>query len=114
MSVVAPLVEARLPLPPVEQAAGIRDFLRGQAEFNLKELVTDWGLVTPREGAGVVREYFTLHRLCDATTQITDDTWAPLLAHPPIAGPTGASRHADRPLDSKNVTLPAVRSQRCR
>jgi hypothetical protein len=87
MSVVAPLVEARLPLPPVEQAAGIRDFLRGQAEFNLKELVTDWGLVTPREGAGVVREYFTLHRLCDATTQITDDTWAPLLAHPPIAGP---------------------------
>src|SRR5690242_16169716 len=78
---------ARIPLPDVAVAPGIRDFIRGAANFRLRELVHGWGLVAPSEGAGATRDYLTAYRLCDAQTAISDDTWAPLVDHPPITGP---------------------------
>lgn len=78
---------ARIRLPDVADAPGIRDFIREAAEFEMREMVEGWGLVAPREGAAAVRNYLTAHRLCDAATTIGDETWAPILAHPPLEGP---------------------------
>lgn len=78
---------ARIRLPAVADAPGIRDFTRDSAEFTLREMIPGWGLIAPSEGAGASRDFFSAYRLCDATTAITDDTWAPIVANPPIEGP---------------------------
>jgi hypothetical protein len=78
---------ARVPLPDAARAPGVRDFMRGASEFSLREMIPGWGLVAPAEGGGTTRSYLTAHRLCDAQSTITDATWAPLVANPPIEGP---------------------------
>jgi hypothetical protein len=81
---------ARVPLPDAALAPGVRDFIRRPSQFSLREVVPGWGLIAPAEGAGTTRNYLTAHRLCDAQSTITDETWAPLVANPPIEGPTRA------------------------
>lgn len=78
---------ARVPLPDAALAPGVRDFVRNASEFTLREMIPGWGLVAPAEGAGTTRNYLTAHRLCDARSAITEATWAPLVANPPIEGP---------------------------
>lgn len=82
-----PMSTARVPLPDPSLAPGVRDFIRDASQFNLREVIPGWGLIAPAEGAGTARNYLTAHRLCDAQSTITDETWAPLVANPPIQGP---------------------------
>lgn len=85
---------ARIPLPDVTDAPGIRDFMRGAADFTLRELIPGWGLLAPREGGGATRDFLTAYRLCDVESAITDETWAPLISHPPLEG---AEERSTRP-----------------
>jgi hypothetical protein len=48
----------------------------------LREDVEGWGLVEPVEKAGTVYPYFTTHRLCDASTTLTETIWDPLRRNP--------------------------------
>ena len=63
--------------------AGFRDGIRELGQFSLTEATPGWGLIEPKEGRGVVSPYFTAHRLCDATSEITPDTFAVLREHLP-------------------------------
>jgi hypothetical protein len=67
-----------IPLFSPAQAPGIREGIRGRAKWNLTELDEGWGTIEPVEGSGAVREYFTVHKLCDASSEITEETWEPL------------------------------------
>lgn len=52
------------------------------AEWRLAEVVDGWGAVEPIEGSGWVSPYFTAHKLCDAQTALTPETWDPLRRNP--------------------------------
>jgi hypothetical protein len=72
-------------LPEFDRArGGFRSGLTSLADFR----VQDFGetvLVEPAEGAGSVRPYFSLHRLCDAHADLSADaTWTALSEHPPL------------------------------
>ncbi len=80
-------------LPDLASAPSFRAGLTSLAELR----VQDFGesvLVEPSEGAGQVRSYLTFDRLCDANTDLTDETvWAPLQMFPPL-GTTNEARRA--------------------
>jgi hypothetical protein len=82
--------EVIVPLPPQAKAPGLRDAFSTLASMRVRELAPDWLAIAPREGAGAVYEYFRLERLCDTAAPPSDETWAPLLANPPL--------HADEEL----------------
>jgi hypothetical protein len=71
-------------LPDFDRAPGFRSGLTSLANFR----VQDFGeavLVEPAEGAGTVRRHMTLHRLCDAGSDLSDDaTWTALSEHPSL------------------------------
>lgn len=69
-------------LPAAADAPGIREGIQERAQWKLKEVVAGWGAVEPVEGAGVVFPYFTAHKLCDAKTPLTAETWEPLRQNP--------------------------------
>lgn len=71
-----------LSLPASTDAPGIREGIGERAQWKLEELVEGWGAVEPIEGAGVVFPYFKAHKLCDAKTQLTAETWEPLRRNP--------------------------------
>lgn len=73
---------ALIPLFSREDAPGIRDGIRERAQWRLTEVQDGWGSVEPAEGAGTVYPYFKLHRLCDASSTITAETWEPLRLSP--------------------------------
>ena len=75
--------KARIALPSARVAPGIRSEIRNTAYWHLVDATDDHGFVEPFEGAGVVRKYFTVTRLCGSRTTITDETWAPLVENPP-------------------------------
>jgi hypothetical protein len=76
-------------LPDLERARGFRAGLTSLANFRVHTF-GDAVLVEPAEGAGSGRPYITLHRLCDAGTDLTNDrTWTALAEHPPL-GSVGA------------------------
>jgi hypothetical protein len=52
--------------------------------MRVRELAPDWLGIAPREGAGSTYAYFRLERICDVSRPLADDTWAPLVANPPI------------------------------
>src|SRR6266849_1529859 len=76
--------EVIVPLPAQAKAPGFRDAFSTLAGMRVRELAPDWLAIAPREGAGAAYEYFRLERLCDAASPPSDETWAPLLAHPPL------------------------------
>jgi hypothetical protein len=82
--------EVVVPLPPQAKAPGFRDAFSKLAGMRVRAVTDDWLAISPREDAGAVYEYFRLQRLCDAASPPDDDTWAPLLADPPL--------HADEEL----------------
>jgi hypothetical protein len=82
--------EVIVPLPPQAKAPGFRDAFSTLAGMRVREIAPDWLAIAPREGAGAVYEYFRIERLCDAAAPPNAETWAPLLAHPPL--------HADEEL----------------
>jgi hypothetical protein len=49
-----------------------------------REVSDGWLAIAPAEGAGAVYPYFSLELLADASTVISDEIWAPLLANPPL------------------------------
>lgn len=69
-------------LPDAAVAPGYRDSLSSLSQFAVQDFGTAVA-VEPREGAGATRTWFTAHRLCDDTTQISPDTWEPLRRFPP-------------------------------
>jgi hypothetical protein len=69
-------------LPDPSVAPGYRDSLGSMSEFAVKDFDGSVA-VEPREGAGATRAWFTAVRLCDATSELSDDTWEPLREHPP-------------------------------
>lgn len=79
-----------MPLPPQAKAPGFRDSLSNRAGMRVREVADGWIAIAPREGADAVYEYFRLQRLCDVASPPSDDSWAPLLAAPPV--------HADEEL----------------
>lgn len=69
-------------LPSAAQAPTYRNSLSQLMEF----VVQDYGAsatVSPREGAGATRAFFTAHRLCGDGDVPTDAAWQPLRDHPP-------------------------------
>lgn len=46
------------------------------AQFKLDELVEGYGVIQPAEGAGADYPYFSAHRLCDASTTVTAETFS--------------------------------------
>jgi hypothetical protein len=79
----APLsAEVTIPLPPPEKAPGFRDAVGSMSSMRAREVADGWLAIAPAEGAGAVYPYFTLERLADGATAISDETWAPLLANP--------------------------------
>lgn len=58
--------------------------------MRVREIAAGWLAIAPREGAGVVYEYFRLEGLCNAASPPNDDSWALLLSDPPF--------HADEDL----------------
>src|SRR6266508_188856 len=78
------LGEVIVPLPPHANAPGFRDSFSARADMRVREVADGWLAIAPREGAGLVYQYFRLERLCNAAAPPTEETWAPLLAHPPL------------------------------
>lgn len=76
--------EVIVPLLEQAKAPGYRDSLTTLAAMRVREVTRDWLAIAPREGAGAVYDYLQLERLCDAVSPPTDETWALLLAHPPV------------------------------
>jgi hypothetical protein len=74
--------EVTIRLPPPEKAPGFRDAVASTASMRSRDVADGWLAIAPAEGAGKLYPYITLERLADATTAISDDTWAPLLANP--------------------------------
>lgn len=86
-----PPVTLRLPDPAV--TPNYRNYLTHDCHFDVRELAADrWVSVEPGEGGGNVYRYFEAHRICDATTQLTDATWQPLRDHPAWDDPDVARR----------------------
>jgi len=71
-----------LELPDPGQAPNYRNFLVEQCELRIQELSGQWVTVAPGEGAGQSGRFFRAHRLCDADTAISEQTWAPLRQNP--------------------------------
>jgi hypothetical protein len=69
-------------LPDKDVAPGIREGLRDRAHWTLHEAVPLFGAVEPREGPGQVFPYFTIRKLCDPRTTLSEATWRPLIDHP--------------------------------
>jgi hypothetical protein len=84
MSTPSTSQEVIVPLPEQAKAPGYRDSFTNLAGMRVRELAPDWLAIAPREGAGSVYDYFHLERLCDAANPPSDETWSPLLAHPPV------------------------------
>jgi hypothetical protein len=79
-------------LPESLRAPGFRAGLTSLAQFRVQDF-GDAVLVEPAEGAGRARPYMTLHRLCDAQTDLADDhIWAPLVYHPPLGSADAGRR----------------------
>jgi hypothetical protein len=76
--------EVVVPLPPHAKAPGFRDGFSTLAGMRVREVTDDWLAIAPREGPGVVYEYFRLARLCHSSAQPSDAAWARLLANPPL------------------------------
>jgi hypothetical protein len=71
-------------LPDPELAPGYRNSLAEMSHFSVDDLGDGIAAVAPAEGPGVIRSYFSLIKLCDAETDLSDPTvWAPLSQHPP-------------------------------
>lgn len=81
-----------IPLPPADQAPGYRDSLSERAEFRVQDITGGWVAVNPGEGEGSTRPYFRAHRILDANTAITADTWEPLRRHPAWNDPDAGRR----------------------
>jgi hypothetical protein len=88
-------------LPDATVAPGFKDGMKSLAEFRVQDF-GDAVLVEPAEGAGTVRQYMSLHRLCDAQTDLSDEqVWAPLSMYPPLGSGDASRRqgvveHAER------------------
>lgn len=78
------MTKTRLLLPDAAKARGYRDGVRGLAEWELEEIGPNEGLVEQNEGSEGRRDYFRLHRLCDAGTAITPATWDILRQSPGV------------------------------
>src|SRR4051794_21862525 len=96
-----------LQLPDAAEAPGIRDGIRERARWRLLEVTPGSGAIEPNEGAGSVFPYFKVHKLCDAHTALTDETWEPVRRAPawskddippPRTSPGGAGNPAWREL----------------
>jgi len=75
-------------LPDYE--SGMRSSLAGGADFVVEDVEPGRVAVSPREGAGAVRQYFRLSKVADANTDIVqDDPWAFLAVMPPASKPEG-------------------------
>jgi hypothetical protein len=72
---------ARLRLPDPALAPVLRQSLEQAADFTVVDLDDNVVDVVPAEGAGVTRNFLRAHRLCDSTTRITPQVWAPLAEH---------------------------------
>jgi hypothetical protein len=75
-------VPVSIPLLPTDQAPGYRESLSARSEFRVQDVSPGWVAVRPGEGEGITRNYFRAHRLCDASTTITPQTWEPLTENP--------------------------------
>jgi hypothetical protein len=73
---------ARITLPDPALVPALRQSLEQAADFTVTDLGDNVVDVVPAEGAGTTREFLRAHRLCDASTQITPQVWAPLAEHP--------------------------------
>jgi hypothetical protein len=71
-----------LRLPDGADAPGIRDGITQLAEWRLNEVTPGWGAIEPAEGAHAIYPYFKVHKLCDAQTAPSDETWEPLRRNP--------------------------------
>ena len=66
-------------MPDPEVAPGYQASLGERSHFTATDLGGRITAVAPAEGAGQTAEHFQLHRLCDATTDLSDPgTWAKL------------------------------------
>ena len=73
-----------LRLPDAAFAPGYRESLNARSRFGVTDFGDDIVGVAPTEGAGVVAPHFELHRLCDASSDLTaDETWEPIREAPP-------------------------------
>lgn len=71
-------------LPDRDQAPAYRESLSIQSHFTVDDLGNEIVCVKPAEGAGATHEYFAVHQLCDASTNLADPaTWTPLRQAPP-------------------------------
>jgi hypothetical protein len=77
---------ARIRLPDPALAPALRQSLEEAADFTVTDVGDHVVDVVPAEGAGVSRAFLQAHRLCDASTEITPEVWAPLIAHPGFEG----------------------------
>ena len=63
-------------VPPVADAVGYRRFLAERAGFVVTDFGDDVLGIRPMEAAATSREYFRVHRVADANTDLNDDaTW---------------------------------------
>jgi hypothetical protein len=73
--------DVRVPTPP-----GFSDDDRRRFEdmlgFQTRDVGPGFAYMHPAEPRGTVHDYFKAHRLCDATTPLAAETWAPLREHP--------------------------------
>jgi hypothetical protein len=77
------------------------------AQFSVVDVAPGFVTVAPLEGPGADSEYFKIHRLCDATTDLTTGEWQkPLLNYPrrpdPDAGRPGRLTEAGNRLVALN------------
>ena len=74
------LALVRLPDPAIAN----RDSLNSMSHFAVQDFGQGIVAVVPVEGAGTVAPHLTLHRVCDASTNLADpQTWRLLDEHPP-------------------------------
>ena len=82
----------RLKVPTVESAPALRESLSELADFViLMDGETEADLL-PQEGSPIVRDYFTTHRLGDASTHWNPTAWQPLLTCNPYTNDNPARR----------------------
>jgi hypothetical protein len=75
---------AIIALPAKDAAPAFRESVRDLAHWRMEELADGFAAVEPEEGAGALHRYFRIRKLCDASTPLTEDTWAPLLERPAL------------------------------
>jgi hypothetical protein len=83
MSAVEPPKEVVIALPPPVKAPGFRASLSDRAQMRVRDVAEGFVAVEPVEGAGAISNYFTLQRLADATTRVSNETWQPLMLNTP-------------------------------